>query len=87
MKKRFRISMTPPQLILFGFAAVILLGSLLLALPISTKSGQSVSYTDALFTATSATCVTGLVTLSTVATWSISVRLLFFCLYKSVEWV
>ena len=71
MKKRFRISMTPPQLILFGFAAVILLGSLLLALPISTKSGQSVSYTDALFTATSATCVTGLVTLSTVATWSI----------------
>lgn len=71
MKKRFRISMTPPQLILLGFAAVILLGSLLLALPISTKSGQSVSYTDALFTATSATCVTGLVTLSTVATWSI----------------
>ena len=71
MKKRFRISMTPPQLILLGFAAVILLGSLLLALPISTKSGQSVSYTDALFTATSATCVTGLVTLSTVATWSV----------------
>ena len=71
MKKRFRISMTPPQLILLGFAAVILLGSLLLALPISTKSGQAVSYTDALFTATSATCVTGLVTLSTVATWSI----------------
>ena len=71
MKKRFRISMTPPQLILLGFAAVILLGSLLLALPISTKSGQAVSYTDALFTATSATCVTGLVTLSTVATWSV----------------
>ena len=71
MKKRFRISMTPPQLILLGFAAVILLGSLLLALPISTKSGQAVSYTDALFTATSASCVTGLVTLSTVATWSI----------------
>lgn len=71
MKKRFRISMTPPQLILLGFAVVILLGSLLLALPISTKSGQAVSYTDALFTATSATCVTGLVTLSTVATWSI----------------
>lgn len=71
MKKRFRISMTPPQLILLGFAAVILLGSLLLALPISTKSGQAVSYTDALFTATSATCVTGLVTLSTVTTWSI----------------
>lgn len=64
-------SISPSQLILLGFASVILLGSFLLALPASTKSGEAVSYIDALFTATSATCVTGLVTLSTVATWSI----------------
>lgn len=43
----------------------------MLYLPISCKSGKSVSYVDALFTATSATCVTGLVTLPTVSTWSI----------------
>jgi trk system potassium uptake protein TrkH len=49
----------------------ILVGSLLLSLPISTQTGISVSYVDALFTATTATCVTGLVTLPTVTTWSI----------------
>jgi trk system potassium uptake protein TrkH len=50
--------------------AAILLGSLLLWLPISASDGQSVPYIDALFTATTATCVTGLVTLPTVAAWS-----------------
>ena len=49
---------------------VILVGSVLLALPISTKSGDSIGYLDALFTATTSTCVTGLVTLPTVTTWS-----------------
>ena len=49
---------------------VILVGSVLLALPISTKSGEPVGYLDALFTATTSTCVTGLVTLPTVTTWS-----------------
>ena len=49
---------------------VILVGSVLLALPISTKSGEPVGYLDALFTATTSTCVTGLVTLPTVNTWS-----------------
>jgi trk system potassium uptake protein len=44
-----------------GFAFIILLGSLLLALPIASKDGGSLRYVDALFTATSATCVTGLV--------------------------
>ena len=49
---------------------VILVGSVLLALPISTKSGEPVGYLDALFTVTTSTCVTGLVTLPTVTTWS-----------------
>ena len=49
---------------------VILVGSVLLALPISTKSGEPVGYLDALFTATTSTCETGLVTLPTVTTWS-----------------
>ena len=57
--------------ILLSFLMAILVGSLLLSLPISTQTGISVSYVDALFTATTATCVTGLVTLPTFTTWSI----------------
>ena len=62
--------MTTTQIIMLSFLAVILLGSLLLALPISAADGTAVPYLDALFTATTATCVTGLVTLTTVSTWS-----------------
>ena len=69
MKKK-RISLSTTQIIMLSFLAVILLGSVLLSLPISTVDGKSVSYIDALFTATTATCVTGLVTLPTVTTWS-----------------
>ena len=57
-------------MILIGFLLIILAGSFLLWLPISSATGKSVSYIDALFTATSATCVTGLVTLPTATTWS-----------------
>ena len=69
MKKKVSISTT--QIIMLSFLLVILGGSLLLSLPISSASGHRVSYLDALFTATTATCVTGLVTLPTVSTWSI----------------
>ena len=68
-KKKFRLSTT--QIILLSFLVTILAGSALLALPISSSSGESVSYLDALFTATTSTCVTGLVTLPTVSTWSV----------------
>lgn len=56
---------------MLSFLAVILVGSLLLSLPISSASGDAVPYLDALFTSTTATCVTGLVTLPTVTTWSV----------------
>lgn len=59
------------QVISLGFLSVILLGSLLLMLPIATKSGQSTSFSDALFTATSAVCVTGLVIKDTATYWSL----------------
>ena len=55
---------------MLGFFAAVIVGSLLLSLPISAADGQRVPYIDALFTATSATCVTGLVTVSTATTWS-----------------
>lgn len=55
---------------MFSFLATVLVGSGLLSLPISSATGQAVPYVDALFTATTATCVTGLVTVPTVSTWS-----------------
>lgn len=58
------------QIIMLSFLGLILLGSILLALPFSSADGKAVPYLDALFTATTATCVTGLVTLPTVSTWS-----------------
>lgn len=69
MKKKRTLSTT--QFIMLSFLVVIALGSILLSLPVSSASGEAVPYLDALFTATTATCVTGLVTLPTVSTWSI----------------
>ncbi|MBE6952210.1 MAG: potassium transporter KtrB [Ruminococcaceae bacterium] len=66
-----RIKFTTTQIILLSFLLVILLGSILLALPISTTNRIAVPYMDALFTATTSTCVTGLVTLPTFSTWSV----------------
>ena len=67
-RKKFSLSTT--QIVLLSFLITIFFGSILLSLPISTASGKAVSYMDALFTATTATCVTGLVTLPTATTWS-----------------
>ena len=66
-----RIKFTTTQIILLSFLLVILVGSILLALPISSATGSAVSYIDALFTATTSTCVTGLVTLPTFSAWSV----------------
>lgn len=71
MKKKSRSAPTTAQIIMLSFLLVILIGSILLALPISAKGGVAVPYIDALFTATTATCVTGLVTLTTAGTWSV----------------
>ncbi len=71
MKKKTIISLTTTQIILLSFLLVILVGSVLLSLPFATKSGEAVPYIDALFTATTSVCVTGLVTLPTVSTWSL----------------
>jgi len=56
---------------MLSFLAMIFVGSLLLSLPVSSANGVPVPYLDALFTATTATCVTGLVTVPTVTTWSV----------------
>lgn len=69
MKKRFSISTT--HIILLSFLSAILAGSILLSLPISSADGKAAEFTDALFTATTSTCVTGLVVTPTVSSWSI----------------
>ncbi len=68
-KKKHKFSTT--QIILLSFLATVFIGSALLSLPISSATGESVPYLDALFTATTSTCVTGLVTLPTVSSWSV----------------
>lgn len=60
-----------PQIVVAGFASIILLGAVLLTLPISSRSGEWTNFLDALFTTTSATCVTGLTTLNTAEHWSL----------------
>ncbi|RMF85981.1 MAG: Trk family potassium uptake protein [Nitrospinota bacterium] len=59
------LHLKPTQLIAVSFFLTICLGTLLLMLPVATTSGQSPSFIDALFTATSAVCVTGLVVVDT----------------------
>lgn len=66
-----KLRFTTTQIILLSFLLVILLGSILLALPQSSSNGKAVPYIDALFTATTSTCVTGLVTVPTFSTWSV----------------
>ena len=69
MKKR-RINFSATQIIAMGFAGLILLGAGLLTLPAASRSGVSCGFFPALFTATSATCVTGLVLYDTYTQWS-----------------
>lgn len=60
MKAKHR-ALSPNRALALGFLAIILAGALLLMLPIANRSGKGLSFLDSLFTATSATCVTGLV--------------------------
>ena len=69
MKKRIVFSTT--QMILLSFLIMVFIGSVLLSLPISSANKEAVPYIDALFTATTSVCVTGLVTLPTFSTWSV----------------
>ncbi len=70
MGTKHRLKLTSFQIILLGFAGVIVTGALLLFLPFATNEGESTAFLDCLFTATSAVCVTGLVPLDTATHWS-----------------
>lgn len=60
----------PEQVLVIAFVIMILIGAVLLSLPVATENGQPLPFLDALFTSTSAVCVTGLVVVDTATTFS-----------------
>lgn len=79
---RFKTHVSTPQIIAVAFALIILVGTLLLMLPLSSRSGQMCGLRPALFTATSATCVTGLVLFDTWTQWSGFGQIVILCLIE-----
>ncbi|MDD4570229.1 MAG: potassium transporter TrkG, partial [Tepidanaerobacteraceae bacterium] len=77
-----KLKLKPTQILAVGFAALILVGGTLLSLPIASKNGQSLDLLDALFTATSAVCVTGLVITDTYTQFSIFGQLVIMLLIQ-----
>lgn len=74
--------LTSFQIIILGFASTILMGTFFLMLPISSKNGNVTSFMDAIFTATSAVCVTGLVVQDTATYWSIFGQMIILILIQ-----
>lgn len=69
--KKLSSNMTPTQTVTLSFLVIILIGAVLLKIPFSqTESAAPIPFLDCLFTATSAVCVTGLVTVTTATSWS-----------------
>ncbi len=71
IRKKEKFELNPAQVLGLGFAAIIFIGTILLALPFASKDGTSIGIINALFTATSAVCVTGLVVVDTGTYWTI----------------
>ena len=82
MKLIKKKKLTAWQFLTLGYLIIIVAGALLLTLPISSKSGEWTSFLDALFTATSATCVTGLVVVDTFLHWSLFGQLVVLALIQ-----
>lgn len=72
----------PTQALMAGFAVLILIGSFLLDLPIASRNGQSVGFVNALFTATSAVCVTGLSVVNTLEHWTVFGKMIIIILIQ-----
>ncbi|MDD3925414.1 MAG: TrkH family potassium uptake protein [bacterium] len=77
-----RYSLTPPQVMVLGFLLVIIIGAFLLSLPVMLQDGKTLSPLDALFTANSAVCVTGLVVVDTGTTFTLFGQLIILALIQ-----
>lgn len=73
---------SPPRILVSGFALIILLGAFLLSMPFASASGERLPFIDALFTATSATCVTGLVVVDTGTYFSVPGQIILMVLFQ-----
>ncbi len=84
MKSKLSVlhSVSPMKLILGGYCLIILVGTLLLALPISTRMPGGTPIIDCFFTATSSTCVTGLIQYDTFTHWTIFGQIVMLCLVQ-----
>jgi trk system potassium uptake protein TrkH len=80
--KKQRRGLSPTQTIAVAFAAIILVGTFLLALPAASRDGQSCGFLPALFTATSSTCVTGLSLFDTWTQWSTFGQIVILCMIE-----
>lgn len=76
------LGQNPTRMIILGFLIVIFMGTILLNLPIASRSGESIGFLDALFMATSAVCVTGLVVVNTLSHWSVFGKVVIICLIQ-----
>lgn len=80
--QRVKIGLNAAQIILLSFVTVIMIGTLLLCAPFSSSSGNWTDFMTALFTATSATCVTGLTVVTTASYFSLAGQIIILCLIQ-----
>lgn len=80
--KRMTRRLSRVQTIALGFLLIIAVGTVLLMLPIASRNGESTGFLNALFTATSSTCVTGLVVVDTYSNWTIFGQLVIMLLIQ-----
>lgn len=79
---KLKIDIKPTQILVLGFLFLIIVGAILLNLPIATNNGRSIGFIDALFTSTSAVCVTGLVVVNTLEYWSMFGKIVIIVLIQ-----
>lgn len=82
LQLKLKLRLTPPQILVLGFASIILIGGILLSLPVSTRSGDGTPFINGLFTATSATCVTGLIVVDTGTHFSVFGQMVILALIQ-----
>jgi trk system potassium uptake protein TrkH len=87
MKRRFNkpnsiLQLSFTKVVFFGFAVLVILGGLMLLLPFATVEGETTTFLGAMFTSTSATCVTGLVAYDTGTHWTLFGKIVILCLIQ-----
>ena len=80
--KKIKLDLSPTQILVLGFLAVTIIGAIILNLPISSAGENRVGFIDAIFTSTSAVCVTGLVVLDTATDYSMFGQMIILLLIQ-----